>query len=575
MSDMAVAGNLAKVIAAQERLRSVSDRTEQATQRLERAFGKAAMAGMRLGQVTARPAIVMRDFFSFTIDRLMLQLSNLNHLKIELKLILNDKVIETAKQLRQLLQGLSGTLQVNVKGSEAAGQTEQVVQMVQIVQVISEVKEKKSPIDTWIERLQKIAAAIKDFAAAFQSFGDGFKALVDGIKGIGDGFKSIGDGIKSIGKGIKDGIKLIGEGIRELGDSFKAFGESFAQGVRAILDSFKTKTKGDATTPQAGKTTTPQAGGKTDCCAGNTTGPKQQKQPGSKTTDSDTGSRTSSKATEKTSPRETGSGNGENHGNGAPAKVKETGAATKPKTPKAGKFKGLLKGGANLLKSAAEFVVPMAAELGIPGLDELSSENKPNETTPAAGAATEPKAPKAGKLKGLLKGGSKILKSAGKIFKPLDIGLSAVDVITSDNKPKAAVQAGANLAGSALGAAIGTAILPGLGTIAGGMLGGWVGDKVGGFLGDKFFGDKPSAAETKTDTSLVPSGRESAAVAQGSLAVPPSLNPENYTSEKNFNVKLDGMTVNFPKQEVDHNELAQMIANQLATEIKTVTENQV
>lgn len=638
---MASEGNLARVMAAQDRLRSAVDRTSQAAQRLERYFDNAAEAGMRLGQMTVRPMIAVRDYFSFTVDRLMLQLADLNRIKVEVKLVMNDKIIETAKQLRQLLQGLGGTLNVSVKS--AAGQSAAAPPPIEV----------KSPIDTWIDRLQKVAGILKDFGASFASIGDGFKTIGDGIKsigdglkGIGDGFKSIGDGIKNVGDGIKsigdgfkgigdgiksvgdgfkgigdgiksigdgikgvgdgimsigdgfkgigdgimsigDGIKGIGDGIKSVGDGFKAVGDgiksigdgfkglgdglkSFGEGLKSvgkgIGDGFKSIGDGLKGFAQSFKGFIAEVKGIMDSIKDliNSFNGKRGK--------------SSSGASENSGIAKKAAGSGVSPnimstdvsagGNSGGTSAKNAGQKPGGKPKKGGgRLKGLFNYGSRALEAVtgeSDIVsAPTDVITGGSPADAASSE------TSAVGSSI-----KGGKLKSLLKIGSKAIKSVGKVFKPLDIGLSALDVATSDNKPKAAVQAGANMAGSALGAVIGSAVLPGLGTVAGGMIGGWLGDKVGGFLGDKFFGDKPSPAQKITDTSLVPSERDAAAAASANGTLTAVSASNDVSSSQNYNVAVDGVNVNFPKEKVDYNELAHIVGQQLVSQLQTRMPNQ-
>lgn len=102
-----------------------------------------------------------------------------------------------------------------------------------------------------------------------------------------------------------------------------------------------------------------------------------------------------------------------------------------------------------------------------------------------------------------------------------DLALMGVDAATiagddMDALPLKGMMAGAagmagGLGGSALGATIGTAILPGIGTVIGGALGGLAGGELGDWLGSKvggWFSDHGNQAETKIK-------------AEDKLAVPP------------------------------------------------------
>lgn len=554
---------------------------------------------MRLGQMTVRPMIAVRDYFSFAVDRLMLQLADLNRVKVEVKLVINDKVVDTAKQLRQLLQGLGGTLNISVKSN--AGQSGAAPPPIEV----------KSPIDTWIDRLQKVAGILKEFGASFASVGDGFKTIGDGIKsigdglkGIGDGFKSIGDGIKNVGDGIKsigdgfkgigdgiksvgDGFKGIGDGIKSIGDGFKGIGDgiksvgdgfkglgdglkSFGEGLKSvgkgIGDGFKSIGDGLKDFAQSFKGFIAEVKGIMDSIKEliNSFNSKGGKSGSGASGKSEIAKKAAGlgvspdiMSTDVSAGGNSGGKSAQNAGQKPGGKSKKGG----------GRLKGLFNFGSRALEAVTgEPDIVSAATNAITG---SSPADVANSETSALGSSI-----KGGKLKSLLKFGSKAIKSVGKVFKPLDIGLSALDVATSDNKPKAAVQAGANIAGSAAGAALGSLILPGLGTVAGGMIGGWLGDKVGGFLGDKFFGDKPSPAEKKADISLVPAERDAAAAASANGTLTAVSATSGVSSSQNYNVAVDGVNVNFPKDKVDYNELAQIVGQQLVSQLQTRMPNQ-
>ncbi|OCT10996.1 hypothetical protein A8709_04650 [Paenibacillus pectinilyticus] len=485
MNDMAMTGNLARVTAAQDGLRRAVERTGSAVQRLDGLFGKAAEAGARLSQVTARPTIAVRDYFSFVIDRLLLQLADLSHTKVDVKLIINDQVIGAAKQLRQLLNGLGGTLSVSTQGgggsvAEAKASASASVSMI----TVQTLPPKKSPIDTWIDRLLKIGEAVKLFGEAVQAFGEG-------IKSIGEGCKSFAEGIKSISK--------------SLNSSFKAFADSFksvANSIKAIIDSIKSL-KGLFSGTGKGQ------GKGTKCCTDQKT--KTKSEAGEKTK-SQAGDKAQSQAKDRTRPNVGPSGDS--------------------------------------------------------GLDRTAPVGHPNGH-PEGHPPASPK----GRQSKLFKGGSKLLKGAGRVAAPLGIGMAALDVLTSENKVGAAVQAGAGAGGAALGAALGSVVLPGLGTAVGGMVGGWLGDKVGSFFANKWFSGKKNPEDTASKTSLVPEGRDSVAFdpTQAVSAIR-SSGPQAATPN-NYDVKVDGVAVNFPKEEVDKEKLAFTIGHQIVSQMNAAMQN--
>lgn len=478
MAEIMAPGNLARVSAAQERLRSAADRTGQSLQRMERYFGKAAEAGTRLSQVTARPAIVLRDYFSFAIDRLLLQLADIGQMKVELKLIVNDQVIATVKKLKQLLQGLGGTMNVKLQGdskkanvnlhSEASTKVTRVMQMNQINNSGGGAK---STIDDWIGRFAKIASALKDLGKAFKNFGSGFKSLADGWKNIAGSIKTLKD-IFGKGKGKTP---------------------------------HPSKKAGDKTKSKAKDKTESKAKGKTESKAKDKTESKAK-------------DKTETKAKSQTEPKMKGK--------------------TTPKSP-AG------------LKSLPEEIT------------------KP---TPL------PKGPKLGGFSKILKGGSKVLKligkGASKAAAPLGAAMTIAEIATADNKKEATVKAGASMAGSLIGGAIGSAILPGVGTLIGGMLGGMAGDALGGFFGKKLFGKKKPAGEPK-ETSLLPADSTPAADSLKNASVPENLKPSvSSNSNNNYNIEVNDVMINFPKEEVDEDALALRIGRQIVSQMNAVMPNQ-
>ncbi|UKS24883.1 hypothetical protein LOZ80_25175 [Paenibacillus sp. HWE-109] len=469
MSETVLVGNMAKMMAAQDRLRSMVDRTGASTRRLEDMFGKAAEASARLSQITARPTIAIRDYFSFVIDRLLLQLADLRHTKVDLKLMLGEDILRNAKQLRDLLKGLGGSLSIDVEAKGAAQASASASASVTMLSVTT--KPDTNPIDTWIDRILKIAEAIKALGEAFQAFGAGFK--------------------------------------------------SFAQGIKILKELFTGKGK-----QPAGDKTKPKAGGKTDPCA-----KEKTKCKGGDKTKSKSGSKTKSKGGSKTKP-----------------KTSDAAPKSKPKGNKA----------------------------------EASAGERARGTPPPAPPASDvipegnPAAPKGGRLGKLFKKGSKLLKMGGKVLKPLGIGLSAVDILTSDNKAAAAIQAGSGAAGTALGAAIGSFILPGVGTAVGGIVGGWLGDKAGSYINDKLFGSKDASQDQESKTDLLPAGRESAAAdplqanTSGGNGGSQEAAPPNQ-----YEITVDGITINFPKEEVNEEELALTIGHQIASQINAAIQNRV
>ncbi|GGI45990.1 hypothetical protein GCM10008018_14890 [Paenibacillus marchantiophytorum] len=469
MSDTVLVGNMAKMMAAQDRLRSMVDRTGASTRRLEDMFGKAAEASAKLSQITARPTIAIRDYFSFVIDRLLLQLADLRHTKVDLKLMLGEDILRNAKQLRDLLKGLGGSLSIDVEAKGAAKASASASASVTMVSVTT--KPDTNPIDTWIDRILKIAEAIKALGEAFQAFGAGFK--------------------------------------------------SFAQGIKILKELFTGKGK-----QPAGDKTKPKAGGKTDPCAKEKTkckgGDKTKSKSGSKTKCRG-GSKTKSK-TSDAAPKS------KSKGNKAEASAGERARGTPPPAP--------------------------------PATDVIPEGN--------------PAAPQGGRLGKLFKKGAKLLKMGGKVLKPLGIGLSAVDILTSDNKAAAAIQAGSGAAGTALGATIGSFILPGVGTAVGGIVGGWLGDKAGSYINDKLFGSKDTSQDQESKTDLLPAGRESAA------ADPLQANDsggnggsQEAAPPNQYEITVDGITINFPKEEVDEEELALTIGHQIASQINAAIQNRV
>lgn len=116
---------------------------------------------------------------------------------------------------------------------------------------------------------------------------------------------------------------------------------------------------------------------------------------------------------------------------------------------------------------------------------------------------------KAGGFKDFFGKTSKALKPVGKFVGkaawPAAITMGAYDVVSSNNKPKAAAETGGGLAGgwggAKLGAIIGTAIAPGIGTAIGGLLGG-----AGGFIAGKWIGGKAADAAqgNKASTKSAP-----------------------------------------------------------------------
>ncbi|NQX66808.1 hypothetical protein HQN90_11805 [Paenibacillus alba] len=477
MSDTVLVGNMAKMMAAQDRLRSMVDRTGASTRRLEDMFGKAAEASARLSQITARPTIAIRDYFSFVIDRLLLQLADLRHTKVDLKLMLGEDILRNAKQLRDLLKGLGGSLSIDVEAKGAAKASASASASVTMLSVTT--KPDTNPIDTWIDRILKIAEAIKALGEAFQAFGAGFK--------------------------------------------------SFAQGIKILKELFTGKGK----QPAADKTK-PKAGGKTDPCA-----KEKTKCKGGDKTKCKGGNKTKSKAGSKTKCK-----------GGSKTRSQTSDAASKSKS-KANKA-------------------------------EVRAGERARGTPPPAPAASDvipegnPAAPQGGRLGKLFKKGSKLMKMGGKVVKPLGIALSAVDILTSDNKAAAAIQAGSGAAGTALGAAIGSFILPGVGTAVGGIVGGWLGDKAGSYINDKLFGNKDASQDQESKTDLLPAGRESAAAdplqanTSGGNGGSQEAAPPNQ-----YEITVDGITINFPKEEVNEEELALTIGHQIASQINAAIQNRV
>jgi hypothetical protein len=465
MAELAAEGNLARVIAAQERLYSAAERTGQSLQRMERYFGKAAEAGNRLSQITARPAIVMRDYFSFAIDRLLLQLADISQMKVEVKLIVNAQVIDTVKQLKQLLQGLGGTMNVKIQGPGAStnastsvdmsSETSQVINNVQNTQTNNAGGNKGG----WIGSFVEIASGIKTLGEAFKSFGEGFK-------GFGEGFKSFTSGWTDI----------VGS-------------------ITTLKDIFGKGKKPDIL-PSKGKKTDPKMNEKTN-----------------------------SKVNEKTKPPSVGK---------TDPKTKEK---TDPKT-------------STVLDSTPKEVT--------------------EPSVPANGS-------KSGKFKNILNAGKNVIKWGGKLASkaaaPLGAAMAVADIYTAENKKEAAVKASSSLAGSVIGGAIGTAILPGVGTVLGGMIGGLAGDAFGGFLSGKIFGKK-KVPEKAADTALVPSDSQSIAAAPPNTSASPPTNAANSLNSSNYNINVNGVTVNFPTEELDEDALALRIGQQIVSEMNAVMPNQ-
>ncbi|MEC0228062.1 glycine zipper domain-containing protein [Paenibacillus alba] len=467
MSDTVLVGNMAKMMAAQDRLRSMVDRTGASTRRLEDMFGKATEASARLSQITARPTIAIRDYFSFVIDRLLLQLADLRHTKVDLKLMLGEDILRNAKQLRDLLKGLGGSLSIDVEAKGAAKASASASASVTMLSVTT--KPDTNPIDTWIDRILKIAEAIKALGEAFQAFGAGFK--------------------------------------------------SFAQGIKILKELFTGKGK----QPAADKTK-PKAGGKTDPCA-----KEKTKCKGGDKTKSKAGSKTKCKGGSKTrSQTSDAAAKSKSKANKAEARAGERARGTPPPAP------------------ATSDVIP--------------------EGNPAA--------PQGGRLGKLFKKGSKLMKMGGKVVKPLGIALSAVDILTSDNKAAAAIQAGSGAAGTALGAAIGSFILPGVGTAVGGIVGGWLGDKAGSYINDRLFGNKDTSQDQESKTDLLPAGRESEAAnpLQNDSSDMSSSSQSSDVSQQ-YSITVDGITINFPTEKVDEEQLALTIGHHIVSQINAAVEN--
>ncbi|MDU0203824.1 hypothetical protein ACYEXS_16215 [Paenibacillus sp. MAH-36] len=457
MSEIVTVNNLERVMAAQERLRSLVERTGASAQKLTGLFNKAAEAGTKLSQITARPAIAGRDYFSFVIDRMLLQLADLGHTKVDVKLMINDQIIRTAKQLRELLQGLggefSGSLEGKAKASASASAT---------AAVIIAAPPEKGQLDKWLDRLLIMAEIVKLLGEAFEAFGNGFK--------------------------------------------------SFAQGLKILKGLF------------AGN------GGKKEKCK------DPCKDNGGKRTKSDADSKTRSKSGAKTKNK-----------TGARSKNK-AGARTKTR---AGDRTNTIPGGRNKSRVRTRTGGQDRGRQIVQG----DREGHPAE-------------PRTSNRLGKFSRASKLLRTTGKVLKPLGIGLSALDILTSDNKVGAAIQAGAGVAGAALGAFAGS-IVPGAGTAVGGIIGGWLGDKAGELIVNKWFSGKEKEPPKEARTELLPAGRETVLMSASAASVGVS---EGVNSNQ-YNISVDGITVNMPKEKVDMEELAVTIGHQIVMQIGAAIQN--
>ncbi len=458
MSEIVMVNNLARVMAAQERLRSLVERTGSSAQRLTGLFNKAAEAGTKLSQITARPAIAGRDYFSFVIDRMLLQLADLGHTKVDVKLMINDQIIRTAKQLRELLQGLggefSGSLEGKTKASASASAT---------AAVIIAAPPEKGQLDKWLDRLLIMAEIVKLLGEAFEAFGKGFK--------------------------------------------------SFAQGLKILKGLF------------AGN------GGKKEKCK------DPCKDNGGKRTKSDADSKTKSRSGTRTKNK-----TGARSKNRAGARTKTRAGDRTNTSPGGGRNKSRVRtrnGGQDRGRQIVQ-----------------------------GDRGGHPAEPRTSNRLGKFSRASKLLRTTGKVLKPLGIGLSALDILTSDNKVGAVIQAGAGVAGAALGAFAGS-IVPGAGTAVGGIIGGWLGDKAGELIVNKWFSGKEKEPPKEARTELLPADRETILMSASAASAGVS---EGVTSN-NYNISVDGITVNMPKEKVDMEELAITIGHQIVMQIGAAIQN--
>lgn len=457
MSEMVTVNNLARVMAAQERLRSLVDRTGASTQRLTGLFNKVAEAGTKLSQITARPAIAGRDYFSFVIDRMLLQLADLGQTKVDVKLMINDQIIRTAKQLRELLQGLggefSGSLEGKAKASASATAT---------AAVIIAAPPEKGQLDKWLDRLLIMAEIVKLLGEAFKAFGEGFKSFAQGLKILKGLFA--GNGGKK--EKCKDPCK----------------------------DNGGKRTKSDADSRTKSKS-----------------GPKTKNKAGARSKNK-AGARTKTRAGDRT--------------NASPDRRNKSRVRTRTDRQDLGR----------------QFV------------------QESGEQHPAA--------PRTSNRLGKFSQASKLLRTTGKVLKPLGIGLSALDILTSDNKVGAAIQAGAGVAGAALGAFAGS-IVPGAGTAVGGIIGGWLGDKAGELIVNKWFSGKEKEPPKEARTELLPAGRDTVLMSSSAASVGVSEG----VSTNNYNISVDGITVNIPQEKVDMEQLALTIGHQIVMQIGAAIQN--
>ncbi|MBD2860535.1 hypothetical protein [Paenibacillus oceani] len=183
---------------------------------------------------------------------------------------------------------------------------------------------------------------------------------------------------------------------------------------------------------------------------------------------------------------------------------------------------------------------------------------------------------------------SKLGKSAMKYLggsNPLGrTALGMMSIAAAEDKTAAVVDTLASAGGATVGSIIGSAILPGVGTVVGGMVGGWLGEKAGRFINNSgWFGKKKKEEESgppvnsaalsspASNLSLYPASTPLPPPGPGYPAVPNNTDLPAPT----YNISVEGVQLNMPKEEIDEESLARKIGWEIVSKMKLAMDNRV
>lgn len=183
---------------------------------------------------------------------------------------------------------------------------------------------------------------------------------------------------------------------------------------------------------------------------------------------------------------------------------------------------------------------------------------------------------------------SKLGKSAMKYLggsNPLGrTAMGMMSIAAAEDKTAAVVDTLASAGGATVGSIIGSAILPGVGTVVGGMVGGWLGEKAGRFINNSgWFGKKKKEEESgppvnsaalsspASNLSLYPASTPLPPPGPGYPAVPNNTDLPAPT----YNISVEGVQLNMPKEEIDEESLARKIGWEIVSKMKLAMDNRV